>query len=310
MAKSPWILYGATGKVGNVVLQRSNGNTIIRELVEKVKNPRSADQQTQRMKISTIMSAYSTLKPICDHSFEGVSNGAKCMQYFLKKNYSVLNGVTEPAYNLRLNKSIMPNPFLISEGSIHPLVANSKSNDNHFVMTFPGSPEDLATMTVQQFHDLMGIEIGDQITIVLTYVDDSSTTYSYGGVEQTESFLKYARYIFDPAKASEKVFEIEGLTFNYTALAPESVYSEMTDTVNATIESSSPNLGFGISFTPANTSGNSLVQTGAVIVSKKSTNGWLRSTSSLYVIQGWMSPGDPLKSYSPSGEKYLNNAVV
>lgn len=310
MAKSPWILYGATGKVGNVVLQRSNGNTIIRELVEKVKNPRSADQQTQRMKISTIMSAYSTLKPICDHSFEGVSNGAKCMQYFLKKNYSVLNGVENPAYNLRLNKSLMPNPFLISEGTIRPFVANSKSNDNKFVMTFPGSPDNLSTMTVQQFHDLMGIEVGDQITIVLTYTDDSSAVYDYGGIAQTESLLKYARYIFDPTKASEKVFESEGLTFNYTALAPESIYSEMTDTVNSSIDSSSPDLGFGISFTPTNTSGTSNVQTGAVIISKKSANGWLRSTSSLFVVQGWMSSGDPLKSYSPNAEKYLNNAVV
>lgn len=310
MAKSPWILYGATGKVGNIVLQRSNGNTIIRELVEKIKNPRSADQQTQRMKISTIMSAYSTLKPICDHSFEGVSDGAKCMQYFLKKNYSVLNGVKNPAYNLRLNKSLMPNPFLISEGSIRPFVANSKSNDNKFVMTFPGSPDDIATMTVQQFHDLMGIEVGDQITIVLTYTDDSSAVYDYGGIAQTESLLKYARYIFDPAKASEKVFESEELTFNYSALTLESVYSEMADTVNATIDSSSPDLGFGISFTPTNTSGTANVQTGAVIISKKSTNGWLRSTSSLFVVQGWMSSGDPLKSYSQNAEKYLNNAVV
>jgi hypothetical protein len=310
MAKSPWILYGASGKVGNIVLQKNNGQTIIREHVEIVKNPRSDAQQTQRMKNTTVMAAYSTLKPICDHSFEGVSNGAKCMQYFLKKNYSVLNGVESPAYNLRLNKSLMPNPFLISEGSIRPFVANSKSNDNKFVMTFPGSPDDIATMTVQKFHDLMGIEVGDQITIVLTYTDNSSAVYNYGGIAQTESLLKYARYIFDPAKASQLAFNSEDLTFNYNALAPESVYSEMTDTVNSTINSSSPNLGFGISFTPTNTSGTSNVQTGAVIISKKSTNGWLRSTSSLYIIQGWMSPGDPLKSYSPSAEKYLNNAVV
>lgn len=310
MAKSPWILYGASGKVGNIVLQKNNGQTIIRELVETVKNPRSDAQQTQRMKNATVMAAYSTLKPICDHSFEGVSNGAKCMQYFLKKNFSVLNGVEKPAYNLRLNKSLMPNPFLISEGSIRPFVANSKSNDNKFVMTFPGSPDDIATMTVQQFHDLMGIEVGDQITIVLTYTDNSSAVYDYGGIAQTESLLKYARYIFDPAKASELVFKADDLTFNYAALAPESVYSEIGETINATIDSSSPDLGFGISFIPTNTSGTSNVQTGAVIISKKSTNGWLRSTSSLYVIQGWMSPGDPLKSYSPSAEKYLNNAVV
>lgn len=66
MAKSPWILYGATGKVGNIVLQRTSGKTVVRELVESVKNPRSLDQQTQRMKISTLMGAYSTLKDICN----------------------------------------------------------------------------------------------------------------------------------------------------------------------------------------------------------------------------------------------------
>ena len=209
MAKSPWILYGATGKVGNVVLQRSNGNTIIRELVEKIKNPRSADQQTQRMKISTIMSAYSTLKSICDHSFEGVSNGAKCMQYFMRKNYSVLNGVENPAYNLRLNKSYMPNPLLVSEGSLKPNLANGKTNDQHFAVSFPGVPTNMATMTVQQFHDLIGIEIGDQITVLVAYSDDSSEVYDYGGIAQKESLLKCARYIFDPEKASLEGMQLQ-----------------------------------------------------------------------------------------------------
>ena len=289
MAKSPWILYGATGKVGNVVLQRSIGHTIIRELVEKIKNPRSTDQQTQRMKISTIMSAYSTLKSICDHSFEGVSNGAKCMQYFMRKNYSVLNGVENPAYNLRLNKSYMPNPLLVSEGSLKPNLANGKTNDQHFAVSFPGVPTNMATMTVQQFHDLIGIEIGDQITVLVAYSDDSSEVYDYGGIAQKESLLKYARYIFDPEKADQLVFKAEDTTFNYDALAPESSY---------------------ISFQANNTAGNANTVAGAVIVSKKTADGWQRSTSSMYVVQGWMASGDPLKSYYPTSELYLNNAIV
>lgn len=308
MAKSPWILYGASGKVGNIVLQKSNGKTVIRERVETVKNPRSTDQQTQRMKNATVMAAYSTLKPICDHSFEGVSYGAKSMQFFLKENYKVLNGLENPVFNLRSNKTLMQNPYLISKGSIvtniEPAIDSSETFAKAFKINLPSTS--LATMTVKQFHEACGIEIGDQITLLTAVTLDGAAVNVYGNDSQTDASLIYSRIVFNPEKADSLLLNTaveEGEVWNPANFAPESLVAPSMRILCMSFTDSGM-----VEFCPQVNGGQNIAI--GCIISRKTDTVWNRSTSYLAPLVGWMSNKSPIYSYLPTGEKFLNNAIV
>lgn len=78
------------GKLGETVALRRNGKQVLRAYVRDIKNPNSQKQQVQRMVQATAAQAYSAMKVICNHSFEGVQVGQKSMSYFISKNMDKL----------------------------------------------------------------------------------------------------------------------------------------------------------------------------------------------------------------------------
>lgn len=90
MATGSLMMGTLKGKLGETVAARRNGKQVLRAYVANVKNPNSQKQQVQRMVQSTAAQAYSAMKKICDHSFEGVQVGQKSMSYFLSKNMDML----------------------------------------------------------------------------------------------------------------------------------------------------------------------------------------------------------------------------
>lgn len=78
------------GKLGETVAMRRNGKQVVRAYISNPKNPNSQKQQVQRMVQATAAQAYSAMKKICDHSFEGVQVGQKSMSYFMSKNMDYL----------------------------------------------------------------------------------------------------------------------------------------------------------------------------------------------------------------------------
>ena len=77
MAEANFQNYGASGKIGNQVYYRtSSGKTGVREKVTP-KNPKTNAQTLQRVIIAQTGLMYKAFKSICDHSFEGVTMGAK-----------------------------------------------------------------------------------------------------------------------------------------------------------------------------------------------------------------------------------------
>ena len=55
-----------------------------------VKNPKTSAQTLQRVLVKVVALAYAMLKTICNHSFEGVTNGFQCMNKFKKVNLRYL----------------------------------------------------------------------------------------------------------------------------------------------------------------------------------------------------------------------------
>ena len=90
MATGSFMMGTLKGKLGETVAMRRNGKQVVRAYISNPKNPNSQKQQVQRMVQATAAQAYSAMKKICDHSFEGVQVGQKSMSYFMSKNMDYL----------------------------------------------------------------------------------------------------------------------------------------------------------------------------------------------------------------------------
>lgn len=90
MATGSFMMGTLKGKLGETVAMRRNGKQVVRAYISNPKNPNSQKQQVQRMVQATAAQAYSAMKKICDHSYEGVQVGQKSMSYFMSKNMDYL----------------------------------------------------------------------------------------------------------------------------------------------------------------------------------------------------------------------------
>lgn len=150
-----------SGSVGKVTFRKGvKGETIASQKAEKVHNPNTEDQAYQRMCMNTAMKAYSAMKEICNHSFEGVNYGQKSMSTFIQENlYGMKYGFAGVSQALNFGftaKGIMgnvaPRPFLVSKGSLP-----SPSS----ILNFNGD-----NVEWKEWKKLTGMKEGDQLTIV------------------------------------------------------------------------------------------------------------------------------------------------
>ena len=214
------------GKVGDVVYRVNGQTNTVSQKPSSVTNPKSMAQQLQRMYMSTAAIAYSQMKAICDHSFEGVSGKQGNQAEFLRRNVRFLAGQNS-AFNLKGNPYMMPNNLIISKGSLVGLGLESikpLSNDNigkdistqkpfsykgfvfksdilHKLLnpyggnTAAGKGGNLHLPTVKEFCDAFGINIGSQITFVLNYVPQNYSTFEFESETQLETRFKYCRIV-------------------------------------------------------------------------------------------------------------------
>lgn len=130
MSKGSFILEGSTGKVGSLVVQRRKGSTILKEYV-KPSNPKTQRQIAQRIIFATVQQAAKFMKPIVDHSFEGLSVGQDSINRFAKINLNRLRGYSAVDFErttsaadsncFMTTKSIsalVPNKYIVSQGSL------------------------------------------------------------------------------------------------------------------------------------------------------------------------------------------------
>ena len=80
-----WLRGGKGQLAGATVYKDGNGDTVMREVVTP-SNPKTQAQMVQRIIMHTVMTAYSKMKEICDHSFEGTRKGRDTMSLFMKEN--------------------------------------------------------------------------------------------------------------------------------------------------------------------------------------------------------------------------------
>lgn len=299
-----------SGAVGDVVYRMRNGQNIASQKASQVKNPRTDAQQNQRMNMATVSAAYSALKVICDHSFEGKSYGSECMGEFMKRNLAVMKPRTSN-FNIKGNPYIVPNPYLVSRGQLPSTDISSVEFDSTPLaeINFTDGTTDLTNLTVNYLHQMLGAQIGDQITILFVYpVLNGERTIFEGIRPQVQFGVGYARIT---AKTDLQNYDIAAFT-TATKLADwvDTVKSENYQNVVVNYTDGVPiKLGLRVS----NYDDSQEILAGTIILSRKQGETWLRSTQALIVggtdTEIWLRDA-VLASYAPTGNKYLNNASL
>ena len=164
-------MYGANGKLGNKTYYQSGGKTIGRIIVTP-KNPKTDTQTLQRILVKVVGLLYALLKAICNHSFEGFSNGAKCAERFRSVNLRYLR---ERATTLQQSgqslsqfyqfvplQSDLCTPFaaIISQGQLPKVTVGINAEGGH--VAYVNSP----SRTYADFVKAWGLQRGDQISFV------------------------------------------------------------------------------------------------------------------------------------------------
>lgn len=279
-----------------------NGKQVTKDRVEEVKNPRSQAQMLQRMVLKTTGQAYSAMKQIVDHSFEGKTYGLQSMMAFQSANAKDIrvcadkcaagetvtsNGYMFVEYGA---KGFVAGNYVMSEGSAtkikkSPVIDNTVANN--LTIKLLGS-ENKATTAADLF-TLLGISVGDLCTVCFVWQNSLTNEWEFDFVRIT------ALATGDVALTSA----------NY------STYIKIESTLElGTIAFGTANTPNGISVTVAtNQTDDSTIVAGVAIHSVLSDGKWLRSTTHL----DFGANIDPLVSFDeamptyPVGNTYVLN---
>ena len=185
MAKGNMFLGMSRGSVGDVTFYRNRGNQVARARNRKPMNPKTEAQTIQRMILATASKAYSRMKGIVDHSFQGVQYGGVSQSYFLKRAMEdIRNWVAQTITITGEYPAALRNPLLyrglafpldphqsgvgllVSEGSIPTVEATTTAAEgaDPVVTQFGRTvPENAGINDVLEG---LGAQAGDQITVI------------------------------------------------------------------------------------------------------------------------------------------------
>ena len=179
MAKNPFWLRGANGKLAGAVVYQSGGKTIIRENVSP-SNPQTIPQIVQRLAFATVSKAASIMGNLVDHSFEGIKPGPDSKRYFIKRNVGIVRqkliddyinknvGSHANAFVQAKNTSaLIPNSYMISSGSLPSLFRIMQDNSGAMCLLSPlnGWFGNAGESTLLDVISAYGLQPGDEISL-------------------------------------------------------------------------------------------------------------------------------------------------
>lgn len=281
MAKSNSFFGLRRGSTKSLTFAVNDGMQITKDRVTQVKNPRSKAQMAQRCLLKTISLAYSSMKSILDHSFEGVSYGALSMRHFQSINFNLVKAArfaTAKTIGYAKYGDSTPNlgQYVIAQGSLN------QPNFHAFTLTVQGSGISIAVSdvtTVADFATKLGIGIGEMITIC-AQIQSNKNAVAFAWVRFTL-----------PADAAANISEIQ-------VESNLNVEASFDNGVSAVVSVAD----FG-----ADTAKGALY---TAIRSKYGANGWMRSKAVLNLVTGTLTYEDEYKEALhtyPTGQEYPLN---
>lgn len=292
------------GSVGDVTFYRNRGNQVARARNRKPANPRSEAQVIQRMLLATASKAYSRMKGIVDHSFQGIQYGGVSQSYFLKRaledlrNWVALTLPTTPesvnqnptgvyglAYPTRAALSGVG--LLISEGSVPavPAVTVTPAGEgqvpafDHFGNLLEVSGE--AEPSNSDVFRAIGAQAGDQITVV--------------GINYDGQFLA-SRYVIKADATSEELDE------SWSPVPDGGPFDEVKTSVrDIVLNHIGAKLVVQTATVPAGTKYG--LDAAAIVISRKVGDVWQRSTQRLVWLAEAVDLGDFPETFFPNGSQ-------
>lgn len=294
MAKSKSFFGLRTGSTKTLTFQVLNGKQITKDRVEIVKNPRTQSQMAQRCLMATASAAYTAMRKIVNHSFQGYSYGQQNMSKFIAENVFLLRnaveiGATDYGYNPFRDRSFKPGAYMISKGTLTPTI--------YTIDAVCETPRIRLTLmdgllpsnyTANDIAEMMGLSLGEMSTICMIFGSDEAG-WNFGFLRIR--FIKAGDEPLNDERVFPQHFEVES-------------------------NISSPSIVLGADFLGFLIYDNNIRQSWNVyfgaIYSRKSANGWLRSTSYITVPDGTELQPDyetALATY-PQGTGYILNGAI
>lgn len=282
------------GKIGADVYSvgkdgKGKRQQVVRSLAEQVANPQTEAQMFGRMVMSTVMQAVSAMKPIIDHSFDGVPAGQPSISEFIRRNYALIkaDAVAHPAtgnsfgLNKYQEKGVKPGAYIISKGNVAiPSALVLAADESKIKITLSA-----AAHKVSDLKTALGMDSGDDYFTLcaLGATEGGTPTFSFVRIRVANTLADTTDITSDNVG---QVFAVEG-----------------NDT---------PTIAINNNVISVQLSGYRYLSASGVIVSRKNADGWQHSTCTLNtsgVAQSW-NASTALPTYPQGSARFLNGGDI
>ena len=282
------------GKIGADVYSvgkdgKGKRQQVVRSLAEQVANPQTEAQMFGRMVMSTVMQAVSAMKPIIDHSFDGIPAGQPSISEFIRRNYALVKADAEahPASGnlFGLNKYQEKGPhtgeYILSKGNVLvPAGIVIGTNRADFTVTLSA-----AAHKVSDLKAAMGHTNGDDYYTVVALGYGTGSAVAFG----------FIRFRFNPALAD---------TTDITSSNIAQVFlTEGNQTASVSIDNNVISVGFASA---------QYWECNGLIISRKNADGWQHSSCTL--DNGETNPNwaadSALPTYPQGSARFLNGGDI
>ena len=166
MAILDGIISKISGSAGNLSFSRTGGQTVIRERVTHIRNPRSDRQMKTRTKFTNIVAMYKGIRPLLNYGFESKPKMLSDYNMFVKVNMQ-----RTPVYLTKqqvAGGACVAAPYQFTQGSLPAIVLTGTGNGTKTDI-YLGSLTISGTTTVAQFSQAVvennaDYKYGDQIS--------------------------------------------------------------------------------------------------------------------------------------------------
>ena len=291
MAKSKSFFGLRTGSTKTKTYQINNGWQITKDRVEHVKNPRTASQMVQRMVMATASAAYGAMREISNHSFEGVTYGQPSMSKFISINAKLLADNLSAAeskfgYNEYQKRGLVPGSYQLAKGSLPKPTFTYSASSGDGSISIVLNPAGLSSgFTADDFAAALGLQVGEMATICMIFGNHAADGYNFGFVRIRHE------------KSGTTALTAANLGTYFTIETNVGTCTPTVNTTNVTLTLSDVDI--------ADTSGIGK----AVIYSRSSAHGWLRSDAVIEIPAGMAlvpTAADAIATY-PVGADYILN---
>lgn len=225
MAKSKSFFGLRRGSTKSHTYSVLNGQQITKDRVQSVANPKTQKQQFQRAIMATVMAAYSEMKAIEDHAFEGKKKGSENQREFMSRNLVAMRNAFlqyQEENPLPANQkffavgpktpTVLPCEWILSHGTLSSQRVFAYNDSNHTIQINAVEPKDGPTgskvLNYGDAADALGIYPGMQITFVCVTAANGARIFQvysedYAGYMDWE--FSYCRYVVGPFDRSDEI---------------------------------------------------------------------------------------------------------